>query len=53
MDWKDCVNTNKVKKVQENPEQAKSLIQLARRRFESVEKRKNYEYTKSTHPITL
>ncbi len=44
MDWTDCLNHNKVKQVQKNPEQANSLVRLAERRFESIEKRKDYEY---------
>ncbi|GAH40058.1 unnamed protein product [marine sediment metagenome] len=44
MDWTDCLNHNKVKQVQKNPEQANSLVKLAERRFESIEKRKDYEY---------
>jgi len=44
MDWKECVNYNKVKRVQKNPEQANSLLELAKRRFESIEKRKDYDY---------
>lgn len=43
-DWRDCLNYNKVKKVQKNPEQANSLARLAERRFESIEKRKDNEY---------
>lgn len=41
MDWRDCINHNRVKQVQRNPEQAKALLELAKRRFESIEKRKN------------
>jgi len=44
VDWTDCLNHNKVKQVQKNPEQANSLVKLAERRFESIEKRKDYEY---------
>jgi len=44
MDWKDCINYNKVKKVNRNPEQAHSLVELANRRYESIERRKEHEY---------
>jgi len=44
MDWKDCINYNKVKKVNRNPEQAHSLVELAKRRFESIGRRKKNEY---------
>jgi len=41
--WEDCLEY-KVKKVKENPEQAKSLLQLATRRLESIEKRRKDEF---------
>jgi len=41
--WDDCLEY-KVKKVKENPEQAKALLQLAKRRLESIEKRKKDEF---------
>jgi len=44
MNWRDCVDHNKVKQVRKNPEQANSLLELANKRFESIEKRKDYEY---------
>ena len=37
MKWEDCLDY-KVKKVKENPEQAKDLFQLAKRRLESIKK---------------
>lgn len=43
MKWEDCLEY-KVKKVKENPEQAKSLLQLAKRRLESIEKRRKDEF---------
>ena len=43
MKWEDCLEYN-VKKVKENPEQASSLLQLAKRRLESIEKRKKDEF---------
>jgi len=42
--WKDCLDY-KVKKVKENPEQAKALYELARRRLESIEKRRKDEFS--------
>ncbi len=44
MDWEDCVKRNSVKQVQRNPEQANSLFALAKKRLESIDKRKDYEY---------
>jgi uncharacterized protein (UPF0332 family) len=41
--WEDCLDY-KVKKVKENPEQAKALFQLAEKRLESVKKRKKDEF---------
>jgi len=41
--WEDCLEY-KVKKVKENPEQAKALLQLAKRRLESIEKRRKDEF---------
>ena len=43
MKWKDCLEY-KVKKIKQNPEQAKALFQLAQRRLESIKKRRNDEY---------
>ncbi|MCK5459382.1 MAG: hypothetical protein KAI20_05785, partial [Thermoplasmatales archaeon] len=43
MKWDDCLEY-KVKKVKENPEQAKALLQLAKRRLESIEKRRKDEF---------
>ena len=43
MKWEDCLEY-KVKKVKENPEQAKALSQLAKKRLESINKRKEDEY---------
>lgn len=43
MKWEDCLEY-KVKKIQENPEQAKALLQLAKRRLESIKKRRKDEY---------
>ncbi len=43
MKWDDCLDYN-VKKVKENSEQAKSLLQLAKRRIESIEKRRKDEF---------
>ena len=43
MNWEDCLEY-KVKKIKENPEQAKALFQLAQRRLESIKKRRNDEY---------
>ena len=43
MKWEDCLEY-KVKKVKENPEQAKALLQLAKRRLESIKKRRKDEY---------
>ena len=44
MKWEDCLDY-KVKKVKENPEQAKAFLKLAIRRLESVEKRRNNEFS--------
>jgi len=41
--WDDCLEY-KVKKVKENPEQAKALFELAKRRLESIKKRSKDEY---------
>jgi uncharacterized protein (UPF0332 family) len=43
MKWEDCLEY-KVKQYKENPEQAKALLQLAKRRITSIEKRKNNEF---------
>jgi len=43
MRWEDCLEY-KVKKIKENPEQAKALFQLANRRLKSIEKRRKDEY---------
>ena len=43
MRWEDCIEY-KVKKIKENPEQAKALFYLAKRRLESVKKRRKDEY---------
>jgi len=43
MKWDDCIEY-KVKKVKGNPEQAKALFQLAKRRLESIKKRRKDEY---------
>lgn len=43
MKWDDCLDY-KVKKVKENSEQAKSLLQLAKRRLDSIEKRRKDEF---------
>ena len=43
MKWEDCLEY-KVKKVKANPEQAKALLQLAKRRLESLEKRSKDEF---------
>lgn len=43
MKWEDCLDY-KVKKVKENPEQAKALVQLAKRRLQSIEKRRKDEF---------
>jgi len=43
MRWDDCLEY-KVKKIKENPEQAKALIKLAERRLDSIKKRKKDEY---------
>jgi len=42
--WGDCLDY-KVKKVKENPEQAKALLQLAKRRLESIERRRKDEFS--------
>ncbi len=44
MKWEDCLDY-KVKKVKENPEQAKDLFQLAKRRLESIKKRRKDEFS--------
>ncbi len=43
MRWQDCMDY-KVKKVRENPEQAKALLELANKRIKSINKRKNDEF---------
>jgi uncharacterized protein (UPF0332 family) len=43
MKWDDCLDY-KVKKVKENPEQAKALFKLAKKRLESIKKRRKDEY---------
>ena len=43
MKWEDCLDY-KVKKVKENPEQANALLQLAKRRLESIKKRRKDEF---------
>jgi len=43
MRWEDCLDY-KVKKVKENPEQAKALFQLAEKRLESIKKRRKDEF---------
>ena len=43
MRWEDCIEY-KVKKVKENPEQAKALLELAKKRLESIRKRRKDEY---------
>ena len=43
MKWEDCLEY-KIKKIKENPEQAKALLQLAKRRLESIKKRRKDEY---------
>ena len=42
MRWEDCIEY-KVKKIKENPEQAKALFQLAKRRLKSIKKRRKDE----------
>lgn len=44
MKWEDCLDY-KVKKVKENPEQSEALLKLAKRRLESVEKRRKDEFS--------
>ena len=44
MKWEDCLDY-KVKKVKENPEQAKALFELAKRRLESIKKRRKDEFS--------
>ena len=44
MKWEDCLEY-KVKKIKENPEQAKALFKLAKRRLESIKKRKKDEFS--------
>ncbi|MFQ6061130.1 MAG: hypothetical protein ACE5KV_07555 [Thermoplasmata archaeon] len=44
MDWTECIDRGKVKEVRKNPEQARSLVEPAKKRLESIEKRKDYEY---------
>lgn len=43
MKWDDCLDY-KVKKVKENSEQAKALFELAKKRLESINKRRKDEY---------
>jgi uncharacterized protein (UPF0332 family) len=43
MKWDDCLEY-KIKKVKENPEQAKALFELANKRLESINKRRKDEY---------
>lgn len=43
MKWEDCLDY-KVKKVKENPEQAKALLDLAKIRLLSIEKHKKDEF---------
>ena len=43
MKWEDCIEY-KVKKVKENPEQAEALLKIAKRRLESIKKRRKDEY---------
>jgi len=43
MRWKECLEY-KVKKVKENPEQARALLILADRRLESIERRRDEEF---------
>jgi hypothetical protein len=43
MNWEDCLDY-RIKKIKENPEQAKALFQLANRRLESINKRRKDEY---------
>ncbi|MFO7678118.1 MAG: hypothetical protein R6V50_07055 [Thermoplasmatota archaeon] len=44
MKWDDCLDY-KVKKVKENPEQAEALLKLAKRRLESINKRRKDEFS--------
>jgi hypothetical protein len=43
MKWDDCLEY-KVKKVKENSEQAKALFELAKKRLNSIKKRRKDEY---------
>jgi uncharacterized protein (UPF0332 family) len=42
--WDDCLDY-KVKKIKENPEQAEALLKLAKRRLESIKKRRKDEFS--------
>jgi uncharacterized protein (UPF0332 family) len=42
--WDDCLDY-KVKKIKENPEQAEALLKLAKRRLESINKRRKDEFS--------
>ena len=44
MKWDDCLDY-KVKKIKENPEQAEALLKLAKRRLESIKKRRKDEFS--------
>ena len=44
MKWEDCLDY-KVKKIKENPEQAEALLKLAKRRLESIKKRRKDEFS--------
>ncbi len=44
MNWEDCIRNNKVKEVGRNPDMAKSLFTLAKRRMESINRRKDDEF---------
>lgn len=44
MKWGDCLEY-KVKKIKENPEQAEALLKLAKRRLESIKKRRKDEFS--------
>jgi len=43
MKWDECLEY-KVKRVKENPDQARSLLQLANRRLKSIERRRKDEF---------
>lgn len=43
MRWDECLEY-KVKRVKENPDQARSLLQLANRRLKSIERRRKDEF---------